>query len=1572
MGFLHKRLTRVQGPQTSSLYTPFRALMPSRLYSVLFLTVFAFSFPIEKISAQCDNVISGGMIEADEFGCPNPLWDPSLITSVSLPTGGSGPLEFVWMMTTDDPSLPMSMWEPIPNSNSAVYNPDPISVTTYYRRCARRAGCVDYIGESNIIMKEAICCDNVTDGGEIGESQTFCAPPYDPSLLTNITSPTGGSLALEYQWVSSTTGTPYDPSNPDWTDVSGANEAEYDPGVISETTYFIRLSRRHGCIDYDGVSNMVVIQVSEEVIVNLVLTEATCLGVNDASLDASDVSGGVAPYTYLWNDPSGSTTPVINDLAAATYEVTVTDDFGCTATASQEVEDGPALQITLDITPPSCPGDTDASASVVSVNGTEPYDYLWNDPLAQTGETASDLAPGIYEISITDDMGCIGTATADVPDATPLSLTTSSVQASCDNVSDGSATVDVTGGTSPYSYSWNDPAGQTTATASNLVYGTYGVTVTDLNGCTETAMVMVTAPMQAEINITENDVTCFGFADGSATIGIVGGDPAFYDFIWDDPSATMSNTVSNLEPGTYNVIVTDTVGCMVEGSATISEPTQMVLTSDSEDATCWNSTDGTATVFASGGTPDYQYNWNAVGNPMTQTLENVLPGTYTVTVTDANGCTEETSVEIEAPSEITIVFDVNHVSCVGFADGSLEAIVSGGTSPYNYEWNTPGNPTTSNINDLEPGTYGVTVTDANGCTASAESSITEPDGLSLGFSVTDVICEPDTDGSVQANVDGGTLPYSYEWSNGETTIGISNIGIGTYGLTVTDGNGCEISSSATVDFTSTLNSSASAMDAACFDEPGGSATATGIDGTPPYSYLWSNGETTANIENLFFNSYTVTVTDADGCTSVSQTAVNAPPILLCNIDVISEVLTYDGDEGAASVSASGGVQPYNFEWSTGSNIETVTGLNAGTHSVTVTDANGCDCVRNLELENPSRIGNFIWNDENQNGIQDFNEVGLDGIVLHLTGETNTGDPVQMTTSSNTSGEYAFDGLEGGFYEIEMELPANHVLTYQDVGNDNLDSDFDPDTRLTETFVLGQSVDNSRMDGGLIVLDEFVDIGDFVWYDINHNGIQDLNEAGVAGVTVKLITMPSNQILEVTQTNQIGFYLFQDVSPGDYIVEFSMASFPTGGYILSPKDEGSDDTIDSDANEATGRTDVFTIFPFTLDNLTIDAGIYKECDNITDGGLIGYNEALCGVGADPSEIVNVQYPSGGYGTIEYLWMMSTVPIYNGPGDPNWSIIPNSNSESYDPGPISVTSYYIRCARREGCTDYIGESNIVTKSITAYPLTQILQQPNVLCMTEGGGFEAAIAGAGATYQWEFDSGATPQSAGTRVVDPVSWSTPGMKEISLTVTRFGCSFTITSSVFIENCFPNPLVIFDDLSAVMYDENVLVSWEASGDLDDLIFVVQCAEEDGIFENKGILSGQDAQTGGRFSFVDESPNLGENIYRIRYQTMSGPEEDGYSGEAMVNYHPNTVGLVAAYPNPASTQVTIELLQPSDEASILKVVNTLGKVVETIDLAPNAEKVVVDISSYDFGLYLFELQQPGMRPQINRVFKVER
>lgn len=1634
-----------------------RRLKSKATLAILFALL---SLPISKAIAiepstpnlnACDNVTNGGSIAGDEFGCPNPTWDPSIISSVELPSGGSGALEYVWMYTTGDPTIPISQWSPIPGSNTPSYDPGPISVTTYYRRCSRRAGCFEYVGETNIVVKEAICCDNVTDGGTIQADQQACQSPFDPAELTNATLPTGGSNALEYQWVVSTTGTAYTASNTDWTVIAGANSESYDPVSLNQTTYFIRLSRRHGCLDFEGVSNMVVINVSDDLAASAAPDAVTCFGGNDGSIDLTP-TGGVSPYSYLWsgnagtsqdlqnltagtysvtvtdangctttassivqdgvqitlsatatdescngaengtasaNSPSGGTAPYnlvwnttppqttssITNLAPGTYTVTVTDSLGCTATASAVVDAGPSLDVTLSAIDVICFGKNEGTASIFSIaNGSGSYTYLWSIG-GQTTTSIINLFAGTYTVTVSDTQGCTGTASANIADGPQIFPNISAVDATCNYSADGAASVAVTGGVSPYTYLWNDPAAQTTATASNLVAGTYAVTITDANGCSTTATETVEAPIPADVDISGTNLSCFNGQDGAVAVTISNGNPAIYSYIWDDPAASTTPTVTGLAAGTYGVTVTDNNGCLVTESITITQPTQLVISMDSEDATCGNGSDGSVSATVVGGTPlgngDYNYQWTVSNSPNVSSLDDVSPGNYSVTVSDANGCTAVGTATIGAPPVLTANLTINNVTCHGLADGQMSVTAAGGILPYTYAWANNGATGTS-IDNLAPGNYAIVVTDSVGCTAFASGTVSEPTELTLTTQKFDVVCVTDSDGSAVALPTGGTAPYTYAWSNGQTSASISNLGVGNYFVTVTDANGCTEATLVQIISTTTLAVTTTKIDASCFTSTDGAATAVVAGGTAPFSYIWSNGVTAASNPNLGAGTYGVTVSDADGCLVSSTATVNSPSQLVGTATVASPITIYGGSNGSVTVSPTGGVSPYTVVWGNGSTLNTLTGLSAGAYSVTTTDANGCTTASAVNLTNPSKIGNFVWHDLNQNGIQELGEPGLANVKLHLIGATSTGTQIHFTTFSDTTGNYAFDGLAAGTYQVKVDLPAIHVFSPANIGNDLLDSDINHADSSTIVFNLAIGNYESRWDVGLIELDDKINIGDYVWQDVDHDGIQGQFEQGLANYTVRLYSMPSNTLVQTKTTNTSGKYLFTDVYPGLYQVEFAIANLPNGQFY-SPQNQGSNDNVDSDPDPTTGRTATFQVFPFTVDNLTIDAGVFKECDNVTDGGLIGYNEALCGIGADPAEIVNLTLPSGGFGVLEYLWLKSTVAIYNGPGDPNWSPIPNSNSASYNPGPINQTTYYIRCSRRQGCPDYPAESNIVSKTITPNPLAQIIDAPVTICHNTGDRFEAAIAGGGASYYWEFGENATPANASSRVVNPVSWSTPGTKTVTLTVTRFGCSVSVTTQVLVNLCGDPLIVIFDDVTAELDGDVANIRWKVAGaePTASTFFFVQRSEDGAAFENLNVVSGTAHDANGEFEYVDEQLRLGENIYRIVCRQEGSADPDGISPTASVFYQPVGVMPVQIYPNPTTGKMTVEFVNQSSNSSNIEVWSTYGRLVHALEVPAMTEKVELDLSNLALGVYWVRIQSDNVREQIVKVVKSE-
>lgn len=528
----------------------------------------------------------------------------------------------------------------------------------------------------------------------------------------------------------------------------------------------------------------------------------TCFGLSDGSASVT-ISGGAAPFTYSWNDPSNQSTATASNLLAGTYEVTVVDSFGCEVVETVVVPQPDTLTAQVFGTiAADCFGALTGEASVMGMGGTEPYSYQWDDPANQITEIATNLAAGSFVVEITDANGCTASDTAVLgqPQAFAASVVVDQ-NVGCYGEDNGQATVTATGNN--LSYSWNTTPVQTTATASNLPAGTWVVTVSSSQTCDTTLSVTISEPDSLVLIAVENQsVSCNGGDDGIALVTQLGGTAPF-TYQWDDSNLQTTASATGLSIGIYNVVVSDTNQCSATASVEITEPSAISIAVVIDSASCNGSSDAQIECIPSGGTPGYTYEWTpgpVSGNPLT----GIPAGSYSVTVTDANNCTAELQ-NILVPEPAAMVLQLlsrEDVSCYGFDDGSAEISVSGGTGPYSYLWNDPTSQATALAGGLPPGTYNVDVTDANGCMAQwLNVIIEEPDTLVVTVSsTTPITCDYTTDGVAETQVTGGTMPYAYSWNDEDNQTGGTaiDLGAGDYVVTVTDANGCVATDTATI------------------------------------------------------------------------------------------------------------------------------------------------------------------------------------------------------------------------------------------------------------------------------------------------------------------------------------------------------------------------------------------------------------------------------------------------------------------------------------------------------------------------------------------------------------------------------------------------------------------------------------------------------------------------------------------------------------------------------------------------------------------------------------------------------
>ncbi len=665
----------------------------------------------------------------------------------------------------------------------------------------------------------------------------------------------------------------------------------------------------------------------------------TCSG-NGSGTVSANVTGGTLPYNYTWSNGSHASNQ--SGLQAGTYVVTVSDINNCTPSVSTVIITEPnVLSSTTNGTDLTCNGNNTGAVNVSASGGTSPYGYFWSNGATTSNQIG--LSAGIYGVVVTDYNGCVSNNSFSVSEPAILATTTSGTDLTCNGSPNGTVSVNVTGGTSPYSYLWSN--GATTASQNGLSVGTYGIAVTDYNGCISNNGVTISQPSTLATTTSGTDLTCNGSANGIVSVSITGGTAPF-SYLWSNGATIASQ--SGLSSGVYGVTVTDHNGCISNNSVTISQPSTLATSTSGTNLTCNGSANGTVSVSVTGGTVPYGYLWN---NGATTANQNGLSAnTYGIVVTDHNGCISNNNITVTQPTVLTSIATGTNLSCNGNGTGTVSVSATGGTNPYSYSWSN--GTSTSSQSGLSAGAYGVTVTDHNGCVSNSSYAVTQPVTLTASATGTNLSCNGSLNGAVSVSVSGGTNPYSYSWSNGASTSSQSGLSAGNYGVIVTDFNGCVSNSSYLVTEPNVLVANATGTNLTCNGNNTGTVGVNVTGGTVPYGYLWSNGATTANQNGLSANSYSVVVTDHNGCISNSNITVTQPIALTSTVTGTN--LTCNGNStGAVSVSASGGTSPYGYLWNNGATVASQNGLVAGSYAVTVTDHNLCVTSSTVAITQPA-------------------------------------------------------------------------------------------------------------------------------------------------------------------------------------------------------------------------------------------------------------------------------------------------------------------------------------------------------------------------------------------------------------------------------------------------------------------------------------------------------------------------------------------------------------------------------------------------------------------------------------------
>lgn len=876
-------------------------------------------------------------------------------------------------------------------------------------------------------------------------------------------------------------------------DVVGSNGDQTDINLIDLPTFPFEFANSTGNVSPLVNPGLLTIGSNNSLDLDLTGTNETCLGLNNGSLSALAV-GGNAPFEFTCVNSSGTfndniiiVDPTIaytlNGLVPGEYTVTVTENAGAGPLTVQEsitILPGIELAIIIDPEEGPCFGDPGDISATPALNGASiPFPYPPNYSIEwSNGSTDFELfnvPSGVfYSVTLTDtDNMCSVESTDLLSQPTQINLNLDNVvDATCSGIPNGSLEISVSGGTTTdvnntpldpsddltYSIELQDINGNTITTvnngtlitANNLVEGDYTCIAIDQNNCTYSEVFSVGATTSLQLNLTAaQDVNCFGDCDAFLTVEAqtIGGVSVNYDFDWGSSLVSVdgatTSTVSNLCVGSYTLVLTDPdLGCSTQATYDISEPTELTASViDVQNESCDTGSDGSITVEATGGTPNYSYDWGILGQT-NSTATNLVAGTYEVTITDDNNCEVILMEDILQPTPPTVTMDDFTLECNGDNNGVLVANAIGTVNPISlYSWSTNNSGIALNTEtNLAAGIYTVTVEDVIGCTATATAEVIAPPALTIANLIpVSPTCPGLSDGELAVQVTGGSGSYNYIWSNNNTNAVNTGLSAGSYSVTISDANtNCpeitgteDVLDPPSIDsevFNITDVSCANAVGIDCDGEA--EAIAALSDGTFPadnFTFTWlPSGQTSApnsisSSANTLCAGTNFLVVSSTSCKDTIEFEVGAPAPLDSSFDIV-DVSCLGFSDGTITVQGQGGTGPYTYLWDNNEITPERTDLAVGTYQVTITDDKDCTLTSVAEVEGPnSALQADIDLNTSSINVSCFGEADANVSILASGGNVSQGN-IQYVWGSGISASITSSsafGLSAGTFAVTV-------------------------------------------------------------------------------------------------------------------------------------------------------------------------------------------------------------------------------------------------------------------------------------------------------------------------------------------------------------------------------------------------------------------------------------------------------------------------------------------------------------------------------------------------------------------------
>jgi len=935
----------------------------------------AFTGTLTPISPLCNNGSNGSITStlSGAQGTVNYVWSPAGSGANPINLSAS-PVSIYTLVATDQTGCELTLTTTLTNpppvlasvsaTNPVCHNTtdgaasvsftNATSPTSYTWQSS--VGTITQTSQSIASLSPASYTVIVTDVNTCTALATFTLINPPSYTVTTLVANSTCSLATGAITVNASGATPGAPAPYTYTWIAGTTGSGSVVTNVASGVYSVQVTDAAGC------STLVGVAVSDNGGPNgstILTTSINCSGNCNGSATLTNISGGLAPYTLIWQSPASGTNTSVSGLCAGDYSVEITDANNCKFYPGTTITEPSSITVVSTSLAPMCNGICDGSIAVTPTGGIAPYTYTWTSSLGgglPNVSSQTSLCAGTYTLLLGSNVVCVDTIVYVFPNLNSLSITPTITNNACFGDANGVVSVTVGGGSSPYNLSWSNS--QTGLIANNLSNGNYTVVVTDAFGCQDSLVSSISSAPQLSLSTAVSQPSC-GFSNGSAVVTPTGG-TAPYTFTWSTSANTPS--ISGLASGIYVVTVNDNSLCstsqtvIVNNSNGITGETLVV-----QQIPCFGSCSGAATISPIGGNPPINITWLS---PATSgsVISNLCPGTYFVQMTDAQNCIRTASIDIAPVITITISPFITPPSC-GINNGSISVSVSGGVAPYTFSWSPIGG-TNAATSSLGAGQYTILVTESstNNCSTSQVINLSNPGGPTISSTVTPNPCFNYSLASIQT-VGTGTGTIGYSWSNTSTLSSLSNIPSSTLTiltLTVSSTNGTVVCN--TLQTFTLLDPPALIMNRELIHHPtclgpvpcDGSISVQALGGTSPYTYAWSTSDTGNSLDSLCQGIYSLTVTDANSCTLIP-----APVYTLTNLSNISvSASSFSSscssvNDGSITISFSGGVPNYTVNWKGpggfSSTNTTLTTLFSGAYTYTVTDSLGCQQSDTLDI-----------------------------------------------------------------------------------------------------------------------------------------------------------------------------------------------------------------------------------------------------------------------------------------------------------------------------------------------------------------------------------------------------------------------------------------------------------------------------------------------------------------------------------------------------------------------------------------------------------------------------------------------